>query len=547
MKNYFKMKKKLIFALALSAIFYSCDKDDSIDESETNQSTTFDKGYLIESTGDYIGAGYGFNPAGNEGRPYQTPFDRDLIVINNSLPSDFQKRVDGNFAVIETVEDFYEYARRVRGLDDTYLQTSYFRVDVDRDADILSSTKLDENFISVVVTVDAVNRRYDVTGNPDFNQLNASGQEVAAYPDRFRERFGDFYVSSEIIGGSISVVYTWNTSTLTETQKSTVETSFGLSVLGVFGIGGSSNVNKEEIRTLISKAENVDVISKVGNYAPVFGKDANIDTFNSELQKFVEYLRSHPEDNDILYQQISNYSPYIETGAYNDNPSVGRQCINLNNQWTYVYDVMSLIDRNTSSSDPNKGNIQSLRREALDNIEQARECIANSLPPFVDNADYTNYFDYYEINKRAKDMTRFYDKVAKTYFYTADENEKANLRANTSRYEEHGRAYYILDSAIPEKPTVPLYRFSNVNGSGGTYFYTTDKRNGETYFGPSQGIAGYVFADSSGDNGSVPLHRYRSANTYLYSTDHPDDPKGEGYNAVRKFGFTHEGIECYVF
>ncbi len=540
------MKKRLIFALAITAMFYSCDKDDSIEETEITQSTSQNKGYVIESTGDYIGAGYGFNPAGNEGRPYQTPFDRDLIVINNDLPDDFNQRVNGNFAAIETVEDFYEYAKRVRGLDDAYVNTGYFSVNVDRDADILSSTKLNEDFISVIVTVDAVNRRYDVAGNPDFDQLNASGQEVAAYPDRFRERFGDFYVSSEIIGGSISIVYTWKRSDLTETQKSTVKTGFGLKVLGVFGIGGSSTVNKEEIKNLINKTENVNVISTVSAFAPAFGKDSNIDTFNTELNRFISYLRSNPADNDILYQQISNYSPYIQTGAFNDNPSVGRECVKLNNQWTYVYDVMSLIDSNTSPSDPNKANIQALRNEALNNVAQARECVAGNLPSYVNSTRYTVYFEFYEINKRAKEMTRFYDKVAKTYFYTADENEKNNLRADSGRYNEEGRAYYILDSAIPDKATVPLYRFSNVNGSSGTYFYTTNKTNGETYFGATHGIAGYIYSESS-DNGSVPLHRYRNADTYLYTTDAPGDTNGEGYSAIQNYGYSHEGVSGYVF
>ncbi|WP_108804712.1 hypothetical protein [Aquimarina sp. Aq107] len=537
------MKRTFLIVLVAVFTFYSCEKEESIDnilETDVNQ-----KGYQLPN-GDYIGAGYGWNPSGNsgDGRLYGSPFDRNLIVKSNNLPSGVGNGIEGNYAYIETIEEFYEYTRRVRGLDTAFVKSRFFGLNVDRDADILDATRLNEKFISAIVTIDAVSAKYDVIGNPDFDQLTEEAKSVSGFPERFKERYGNYYVNSEVIGGSISLVYTWNESELSEQEKSTVKTGFGLSILSIFGIGGSSTVEKTEMQDLVNKSTEVNVVSTARGYAPQFGR-GELDNYNEELNKFVEFLKSNPVDNVILYQQVSNYSQYIQTGAYNEDPLIARKCIDLNNQWTYVYNAMDLVDKNTPEADDNKGVIRSLRDEALNNMMAARECINSSLPPNVDNSRYLAYFDFYEINKRLKIMYRFYDTVGRTYFYTHSQSEIASLQQQQGRYRQEGWAYSLLDSPIPNKQTVPLYRFERKEGTKVTYFYTTNKHEGDTYFGGYQGVAGYVYTSNS--DGAIPLHRYRGTDTYLYTLDHPEDVNGEGYSAVNNYGYRYEGIQCYVF
>jgi hypothetical protein len=91
---------------------------------------------------------------------------------------------------------------------------------------------------------------------------------------------------------------------------------------------------------------------------------------------------------------------------------------------------------------------------------------------------------------------------------------------------------------------VPLYRLRH-NGNT-DHFYTTNarekddavKRYGYVY----EGIQCYVFATQT--NGSIPLYRLRHNGgdvDHFYTTS-----ADEKNNAVRRYGYTYEGTQCYV-
>ncbi len=542
MKKFLKLlkpKKRLIFALAILTMFYSCNKDDNLDENL--ESTNQEKGYGTP----YIGAGYGWDPAGNsgDGRFYQSPFPLSLIQQTNTFPAEFRNKTEANIATIETVEDFYEYAGRVRGLDDAYFRNGYFSISVDRDADILSALNIEKDYISVVVTVDAVGTKFDVAGNPDFRQLKEEAKDVAQYPELWRERYGDLYVNSEINGGSFTIVYNWERSLLSEFQKSKIKTGFGLRILNVFGLGYTSTVSKTEADSLIREASNIRLISTVSNFDPSLDVE-DISTYNNTVSRFLNLVESDPLKTEIMYQKLSPYSPYIELGSYHIDPDKARSCLDLNKQWTHVFNVMDLINDKTPNSDRNKSAVRALRNRAKSNRDKARACVNGSVPPAVNNNEVKPYLDAWEYLKRGKAMMRFYDLVGKTYFYTYNDTEIRNLRRQPSRYRDEGLAFHILDSPIPGKPTVSLKRFKTVVGSKITFFYTTSRSEGDR-FGTYEGEVGYVL-DRQRD-GSVPLFRLRNADTYFYTTGDPKVRGSEGYNAVKNYGYTAEGVACQVF
>lgn len=106
-------------------------------------------------------------------------------------------------------------------------------------------------------------------------------------------------------------------------------------------------------------------------------------------------------------------------------------------------------------------------------------------------------------------------------------------------------AAHAASNNISGAGAVPLYRLRH-NGNI-DHFYTTNpkekddavKRFGYTY----EGIQCYVFATRV--NGSVPLYRLRHNGKdvdHFYTTS----PK-ERDNAVKRFGYTYEGIQGYVF
>ncbi len=105
-------------------------------------------------------------------------------------------------------------------------------------------------------------------------------------------------------------------------------------------------------------------------------------------------------------------------------------------------------------------------------------------------------------------MIRFYDTEGKTYFYTYNADELRDVRNQPDRYKEEGRGFYILNSPIPGEPTVSLKRFRTKNGSKITYFYTTNRTEGNN-FGQYQGIVGYVLRRAKA--GAIPLYRLRNS------------------------------------
>ncbi|KAJ8508941.1 hypothetical protein ONZ45_g8831 [Pleurotus djamor] len=125
------------------------------------------------------------------------------------------------------------------------------------------------------------------------------------------------------------------------------------------------------------------------------------------------------------------------------------------------------------------------------------------------------------------------------HFYTTNAVEWNNA-ANLLGYTREG----VTGKVFPGKAsgTIPLYRLWSLGA--GDHFYTTNNQEAENAKGLGyvrEGIAGWVFP--SAVCGSIPLYRtYSPSGTdHFHTTDF-----NEKNNAVRRLGYTDEGVAGYV-
>ncbi|KAJ8522776.1 hypothetical protein ONZ45_g655 [Pleurotus djamor] len=125
------------------------------------------------------------------------------------------------------------------------------------------------------------------------------------------------------------------------------------------------------------------------------------------------------------------------------------------------------------------------------------------------------------------------------HFYTTNAVEWNNA-ANLLGYTREG----VTGKVFPSRAsgTIPLYRLWSLGA--GDHFYTTNNQEAENAKGLGyvrEGIAGWVFPNAI--CGSVPLYRtYSPSGTdHFYTTDF-----NEKNNAVRRLGYTDEGVAGYV-
>ena len=90
---------------------------------------------------------------------------------------------------------------------------------------------------------------------------------------------------------------------------------------------------------------------------------------------------------------------------------------------------------------------------------------------------------------------RFYSSAYKAHFFTIDEDEKDNLRANNPNWQFEGGAYRAFKEWSPG--TVPLYRFYSSKYKG--HFYTTDEGEKDDLIANNpnwkfEGVAFYVYS-----------------------------------------------------
>ncbi|MBQ0734130.1 hypothetical protein [Aquimarina celericrescens] len=533
------MKKRFIFALAITTMFYSCDKDDGIEQ--TTESIATEKGYQLDD-GTFIGAGYGFTSG--ESRLYATPFEHkggNQAIVKSNLPSDL-KAVSGSYAYVEDTYNLYKLKGNADSLGLNFKYRDYIDFNFYYQPGLTKVSTEDKNKVSVIVKIDVVTSKYDVLGKPGYESLTSTAKNLAKNDtDRFREKYGDLYVESAIYGASLNFVFNFDSTLLTEYERKTLKAGFGLGILKVFGIGFGTDKQKVESERLLSKVQTVDFDTNSSGFTPDKSITSDPQTYIDELKRFTNHVKTDPLNSVVLAQKTSNYSKYITQGGFNDDPTLAKKCIKLKNEWDYVYKVMDVIVDN--AGDTGTRNLaKQLRSEAASNKESALKCNTYNLPSSIAVLrKYEDFVRFYEIKLRDETMRRFYDNVGKTYFYTYDQNEINSLGQQSSRYRDEGNAFYVLNSRIGnDTDIVPLYRFVSYNGSKVTYFYTTNKSEGDNYFQKYEGIAGYVYKKSK--DGTVALYRYRNKDTYLYTTD-----KGEGNNAVKNFGFKYEGVQCYVF
>ena len=119
-------------------------------------------------------------------------------------------------------------------------------------------------------------------------------------------------------------------------------------------------------------------------------------------------------------------------------------------------------------------------------------------------------------------------------------------------YKSEGIAGLIYSKQI--SGSVPLYRYYlNINGRFFDHFYTTvETEIGTTTRGQrgkygywSEGIVGYCFPTSK--PGTIPLYRYYHPHGYdhFYTTNSAEIGTTTPH-ATGKYGYTYEGIQCYV-
>ncbi|GAC1681047.1 MAG: hypothetical protein PVS3B3_00500 [Ktedonobacteraceae bacterium] len=157
---------------------------------------------------------------------------------------------------------------------------------------------------------------------------------------------------------------------------------------------------------------------------------------------------------------------------------------------------------------------------------------------FANNGGYTRPND-------AVPFYRLYKGATGDHFYTTSKDEARNA-VNRYGYKSEGIACYVYSFAKDDTtPLIRLYRPSTQH-----HFYTTSESEAENavkkYGYTREGTACYVYPTQGEEapKDSVALYRlYKSGNDDHFYTTSSD----EANNAVSKYGYTSEGIACYVY
>jgi len=143
-------------------------------------------------------------------------------------------------------------------------------------------------------------------------------------------------------------------------------------------------------------------------------------------------------------------------------------------------------------------------------------------------------------------LYRLYRPSTQHHLYTTDDKEAEYARMHYG-YKREGVACRVYPSNEKDiNDTIAFYRLYNPKVDD--HFYTTNKSEANyavSHYGYTyEGVACYVYATNDYPYGSVPFYRLYKSGTgdHFYTTD-----STEAANAVSKYGYKSEGVACYVF
>jgi len=498
MKN---LKTKLIL-LAIAFGVLSCTND--IDEliSESGQNDNGEELLEINAKtggrrlpdGTWINAGFGYNPATDEGEEFAFT-KRSITDVTANGGS------DADVKIIKTNTELEKFFSTTINIKPGF-SFATFKLKSDFKGSLEKNIKFSRNSIYLIATLKIRQKKFETSGVPKFN---AEAQQLIDQNEfsTFLKQYGTQYVDD---------------------QKLDLEKETEAAFLKVFNISLNRTLTKRE-KSLVERSSIRGFSrSTAPGYAPVLIR--NIEEFNAESKRYNEFLRNNPEQNVMIDMKLKPYSSVIDNSVLRTEFDRQVECFKDLDAWNELRNEIVFIFDNTTSPSLRSASEAALRNINR-NIDNSRNCI-NSVKP--SNGLYNNIINEWNLEKELVPLYRYYSPVVIDHLYTADFSDLGNGGFTYIFEKEEARIY---GKEVPN--SLPLYRY--YSAAAKDHFYTSNYNelgSGKHGYVP-EGITGYVLKKPT--EGHVPFHRYFNPRY------------GNHFYTVTKsayHGYIYEGVVGYV-
>ncbi len=337
----------------ISAVFYSCDKEESDKISPENA----EKSIIVGNTLYNTGHGYSILRE----RPFN--FAIDINSFSDTEVSDFPEIIDVDIQVIKTNEDLNEFitsslSGQVNNDDVYQIRTN-----------IEDRLTLNEDHVSVIARISIDRFKYQLEPNGALVFTDRAKDLINTNQiDRFIRRYGSRYIKTAILGGDIYYIYSYDISVFDNERRAVFEKNIKLNAENTYGVS-TATISNEVREEIISSTISYEGISTISGYLP--STVSNTNSIQEELRRVLTYLTENPTLSAVRSMTFESYSKIQNLQEFEDAFLEENKCYDDFEKWKTIRGRVLYVYNNTID--------EIVKLEAESALTEINQQIANSL------------------------------------------------------------------------------------------------------------------------------------------------------------------------
>ena len=297
----------------MTLFLFSCQNEENVQdlpntEDSLDQTEEFDGSKSVSIGGTIYKAGYGY---GYDSRRNLRPFRPAIDEFSFYSTTDLNAQTEVSVQIVNNYEELRDFIKKGDSVGtDINLKEIGFSFGLERVQSIAKDMNFDSRYVNIVAKIKIPTQRWLADEDPFIDYQALSLLENGQY-GRFFGRYGPGFVSDVLYGGDVYYTYTYDTTNLSEIEKTSLRFALSIGVLEVFKLGIKTSLTTEEKRIIKKSYTTSSVTTNVPEFNPGFitnweDSEEFIEAKQDELRQF---LINNPDKAPVIKRTVIEWDP----------------------------------------------------------------------------------------------------------------------------------------------------------------------------------------------------------------------------------------------